>query len=78
MQPITKVSSEKSTRWVGFTQVLKAARDISISRLAIAACQAFSGENSTTALIKEIPIDKKINIEQSEIKAHLQPLLEER
>jgi hypothetical protein len=63
MQPITNVSSEKSTKWVGFTQVLKAARDISISRLAIAACQAFSGENSTTAFIKEIPIDKKINLE---------------
>jgi hypothetical protein len=34
--------------------VLKVARDISDSRLATAACQAFSGENSTTAFIKEI------------------------
>src|SRR3990170_865396 len=77
MQPITKVSSENSTRWVGFTQVLKVARDISDSRLATAACQAFSGENSTTAFIKEIPINKNTNFEKRKTMARFRLFPEE-
>jgi hypothetical protein len=75
MQPITKVSSENSTRWVGFTQVLKVARDISDSRLATAACQAFSGENSTIASIKEILSIKILISKNAKIKAEIQLFL---